>query len=159
MRTLYTLLAVGLASSLAIAQTNPPSPYPMPGTAVGQPMLTPVGTPFPKVGAAVGAPVGYTGMNGQPVDLGQRPAGQLIDLTNLAAPLSAPLPPDLAGTQSTSYLGGLYAKWKAALGLAAPPTPPTNPWVPGIARRNREARRESPRARLAARLNELVVIR
>ncbi len=146
MRALYTLLGLGLASSFALAQTNPPSPYPMPGTAVGQPALTPVGSTFPKVGSAIGKPIGYTDLNGQPINKDQRPAGQVIDLTNLAAPLSAPLPPDLAGSQQTTYLERMYAKWKAALGFAPAPTMPTNTWVPGLARRNRE-RAEKARER------------
>lgn len=135
-RTFTSVVGIGLLSAAALAQ--PPSPYPMPGTIVGRPVLAPVGTAFPKVGTNPGTPIGYTGPDGRPINVGQRPAGQVIDLTNLAAPLSAPLPPDLAGTRPKGTIEKLYDKWREMLGFAPGPTQPTNTWVPGLSRRNRE---------------------
>jgi hypothetical protein len=132
-----TLAALVLLSSFAVAQSNPLSPYPS-GTPVGQPSLTPAGVAFPKVGTPGGTPVGYTGPDGRPINTGQRPAGQIIDLNNLAAPLSAPLQPGLMDPKPKTYLEQMFDKWKAALGFAPAPTPPASFYTPGLSRRNRE---------------------
>src|SRR5437867_4382779 len=138
MRFLGTFIGFAATAMAAFAQTNPPSPYPMPGTVVGRPSLTPVGTAFPKVAPTKGTPLGYTGPDGNPINVGQRPAGQLINLNNLAAPLAAPLPPDLAGMQPKTYLEQMYDKWRSMLGFAPTPSQPVSTWVPGISRRNKE---------------------
>ena len=140
------LTACGVAiTALTAAAQNPPSPYSIPGTVVGRPSLAPVGVAFPKVGTQTGTPIGYQGPNGQPVNTGQRPAGQVIDLTNLAAPISAPLPADLAGSRPRSFLERQYDKWKDMLGFTRPTTQPANFYVPGLSRRNRDRHKEEMR--------------
>lgn len=138
------LSALGICSSFVLAQ-SPPSPYPMPGTIVSRPSLAPVGVQFPKVGTQAGTTIGYKGMDGQPVNVGQRPAGQLINLNNLAAPLVAPLPTELTGAKPKSTLEKLFDSWKSTFGFGPPAvTPPPN-WTPGLSRRNKD-RREAAQA-------------
>jgi hypothetical protein len=141
MRFVLAIAAATAMISISNAQTNPPSPYPMPGTVVGRPALLPVGSAFPKVGNTIGTPIGYNGPNGEPVNPGQRPPGQIINLNNLAAPLAAPLPADLVGTPPKTYLQKLYDKWRDMLGFSNQPTV-TNNWTPGLSRRNRERHKE-----------------
>lgn len=141
-RILCAMTALGIATAILHAQT-PPSPYPMPGTIVSRPSLAPVGTMFPKVGTKTGTPVGYTGPDGQPVNPGQRPAGQMINLNNLAAPLVAPLPNDLTGAKPKTALEKLFDSWKSTFGFGPPATTPPSTFTPGIGRRNKDRKEAS----------------
>jgi hypothetical protein len=122
---------LGLAS-IASAQSSATSPL-TGGTAVGTPVR--VGSLQPKVGSNVGTPVGYAGPDGKPINT-QKPAGTVVDLKNLSAPLIAPLPPGLEQPKSAFQVA--YDKWKAMLGFSKPKEDLSTNWVPGISRRNRE---------------------
>jgi hypothetical protein len=137
-RLLLSGVAFIAIADLASAQGNPPSPYPMPGTIVSRPSLAPVGTRLPNAAPKIGTPVGYTGPDGQPINPGQRPAGQIVNLNNLSAPLVAPLPTDLTGAKPKTYLEQLFDKWKATFGFGPPAVTPPQTWTPGISRRNRD---------------------
>jgi hypothetical protein len=108
------------------------SPFPG-GTPVGTPVR--VGGLQPKVGNNVGTPVGYSGPDGRPINV-QRPAGTVVNLNNLSAPLVAPLPPGLE--QPRSIFQTTYDRWKSLLGFSRPTEDLSTNWVPGISRRNRE---------------------
>jgi hypothetical protein len=122
--------------------TPPAVPSPFAGVPVGTPLLKPIGQ---QVGTAVpksGTPLGYHGPDGKPINT-EKPPGQVIDLSNLAAPLTAPLPPGL-DAKPKSVFQQVYDKWRSALGLTKPATPgtTTNNWTPGLARRNRERKQQ-----------------
>lgn len=139
MRAYLSFAGLLLLSGAGLAQ-NSPSPYPtMPGTVVGTPV--PVGSTFTPVGTNPGTPIGYIGSNGQPINAGQRPAGQMINLNNLAAPLAAPLPPELAGSRPKGTLEKLFDRWKEMLGFSKPDLT-TSGYFPGLSRRNRERHKQ-----------------
>lgn len=137
-------LSVGL-SPFAAAQQAPLSAYPSaaqspfltPGTAVGQPLLKPVGTQLPKAAPAAGTPVGQTPGGAMPTDITSTLPGQKFDMANVVGPLpeSTMLP-----TEPTLW-DKFVAKFGATLGFV-PPQPKAPDWTPGIARRNRERARE-----------------
>jgi hypothetical protein len=130
--TMVALFAAGPAFGQGLTPTTL-SPFGTPGTPVGA--ASPVGQRAPNVGMPVGQRVGQFGGSSIP---GQapRPEGQLVDLKNLAAPLTAPLPPELR-PDTDSFIDKAYQKWRDALGLGKP-MPPANTWTPGLSRRNRE---------------------
>ncbi len=127
-----------VAASGANAQ-NVLSPFPASGVPVGKPVFGTVGQTAPAAAPKAGQSIGYVGPDGKPVSM-ERPAGTVVDLKNLAAPLSAPLSPDLAALQPKSTLEKLYDKWRLAIGLDKQTTATTNNYTPGISRRNRERR-------------------
>jgi hypothetical protein len=110
-----------------------PQPFQMPGTAVGKPLLQPVGTQLPKAAPPAGTPVG-TSPGGIPGALnpgGPQPPGQPIDLKNVIAPYPGmPKPPP-------SFWEKLEERWMALFQSEQPAQKPT-PWTPGIGRRNRD---------------------
>jgi hypothetical protein len=69
------------------------------------------------------------------------PPGKMIDLSNLAAPLTAPLPPGMGPDRDKTALERLYDKWAAMIGIAKPQEDLRTNWTPGISRRNRERKR------------------
>ena len=109
----------------------------MPGTAVGKSSVVKVGESPPGVGQPAGKPVGFTGPGGMPVQTA-RPPGKLIDLSNLSAPITAPLSPDLVVTEPKSVFTQAYDRWLKFIGLDNPPVRTTSNFTPGISRRNRE---------------------
>jgi hypothetical protein len=109
----------------------------MPGHAVGKSSIVRVGEAPPGVGQPAGKPISYTGPGGMPVQTA-RPQGKIIDLTNLSAPLSAPLSPDLVEPEPRSVFTQAYERWLKFIGLDNPPPPTTPNVTPGIFRRNRE---------------------
>lgn len=141
MRRFAALAAAAVSPLAAPAQTPPISAAPtqapgftMPGDAVGQPLLKPVGTQIPKAVPAAGTPVGNTPGNTVPKDLTGSLPGQNIDLSAVVGPL-----PNTLGTLPTqpSLWDKFVAKYGASLGLITPEPKAPN-WTPGIARRNRE---------------------
>ena len=129
----------GLLASAAAASAQM-SPFATSGVPVGKPVFTTVGTNQPAVGTKPGQPIGYAGADGKPISM-ERPPGQVVDLKNLAAPISAPLPPGLADSQPKSIFESVYEKWRAAIGLTKPTGPlAVNNYTPGLSRRNRERR-------------------
>ena len=115
------------------------SPFPASGVPVGKPVFGTVGQTAPAAAPKAGQSIGYVGPDGKPVSM-ERPAGQIVDLKNLAAPLSAPLSPDLAELQPKSTFEKLYDKWRLAIGLDKQMTATTNNYTPGLSRRGRERR-------------------
>jgi hypothetical protein len=146
-RMLTAAVIGGVCAGSAAAQTTgqmvtPGGPFAVPGVAVGQSVL-PVGQRQAPVGQPAGTPIGFVGPGGMAINT-TPPPGQVIDLTNLAAPLTAPLPPGLGPTQSQSVLQRLYNSWATAIGIQKPP--PQNlqtSWTPGISRRNRERAKQA----------------
>src|SRR5579883_2132911 len=141
--TAATAVGVVLAgATAAFGQTTSavPGPFAVAGTPVGQ-SVQPVGQKFAPAGQAAGTPIGYTGPGGMPVTTAA-PPGQMIDLSNLSAPLTAPLPPGLGSTQSPSTLQKLYNSWAALIGIQKPTQALQTNWTPGISRRNRERVRQ-----------------
>lgn len=137
-RALLSTALFALAVAGANAQ-NVLSPFPASGVPVGKPVFGTVGQTAPAAAPKAGQSIGYVGPDGKPVSM-ERPAGQVVDLRNLAAPLSAPLSPDLAELQPKSTLEKLYDKWRLAIGLDKQSTATTNNYTPGLSRRNRERR-------------------
>lgn len=133
------LLAGATAAPGQSSMTSPPGPFATPGTAVGQ-SVVPVGQKFAPAGAPAGTPIGYNGPGGMPVTT-TPPPGQVVDLTNLSAPLTAPLPPGLGPTAQKSTLQKLYDSWAAMIGISKPAQNLQTNWTPGISRRNRERHR------------------
>lgn len=111
------------------------------GTAVGRPLLAPVGQAVPAAAPRAGQPIGYAGPDGRTIDT-VRPPGKVVDLKNLAAPLTAPLPPGLAAEQPKSAWEKLYDRWAVAIGLDKPKAQ-SSTWTPGLARRARERREQA----------------
>ncbi len=145
-RIWLSVLGVVAAGSTASAQFpgQSASPFTGGGIPVGRAMLQPVGQTFAPaaqpVGQPVGRQVGILGPNGQPVTQ-QRPEGQMIDLRNLVAPLSAPLPPGLENPNSPGLIDQFYERWRSLIGLSrAPVSGPSPNYTPGLSRRNRERR-------------------
>lgn len=136
-RSLLALAGVLGATSLASAQSVL-SPFATSGVPVGKPVFTAVGQAAPAVGTKPGQAIGYVGPDGQPISM-QKPPGKVIDLTKLAAPISAPLAPGLTDNQPKSIFQQVYDKWRAAIGLDKP-TAVANSYTPGLSRRNRERR-------------------
>lgn len=138
-RTFAAVVGV-VASAVAAAAQSPLSPFPGTGVPVGKPVLTSVGTKLPQAGTNGGQAIGYVGLDGKPISM-ERPPGQVVDLKNLAAPLSAPLTPGLSDSQPKSVFENVYQKWREAIGLSKPATlaSPSN-YTPGLSRRNRERR-------------------
>jgi hypothetical protein len=118
-------------------------PFAVPGVPVGQSVqrvgetFTPVGVP---AGQPAGRPIGFIGPGGMPVTTAP-PPGKVVDLSNLAAPLVAPLPPGLDPPGEKSILAKLHEKWLATLGLSKPKEDLSTDWTPGISRRNRARHR------------------
>ncbi|QEL16068.1 hypothetical protein [Limnoglobus roseus] len=136
-RILFGLAGVLVTTGFASAQSVL-SPFATTGVPVGKPVFTAVGANQPAVGTKVGQAIGYVGPDGNPITT-QRPPGQVVDLTNLAAPISAPLAPGLTDNQPKSMFEQIYDKWRAAIGLTKPATVAAN-YTPGLSRRNRERR-------------------
>jgi hypothetical protein len=136
----FAAAAAVVASAVTAAAQSPLSPFPGTGVPVGRPVLTSVGTKIPQAGTTAGQPIGLLGLDGKPISM-ERPQGQVVDLKNLAAPLSAPLTPGLADSQPKSVFEQVYQKWREAIGLSKPASlaPPGN-YTPGLSRRNRERR-------------------
>ncbi len=114
----------------------PPSMPGMPGREVGKPITMPIGSRLPTAGAPVG-----TGPNGIPSALspfGQQPNQPQFDLKNVIAPYPGmPKPPP-------SFWDKLEERWFKLFESDTPAVRPT-PWVPGIARRNKEREKERMR--------------
>lgn len=136
-RILLSFAGILFATSVASAQSIL-SPFATSGVPVGKPVFTAVGQNAPAVGTKPGQAIGYTGPDGQPISM-QRPPGQVVDLTNLAAPITGPLAPGLSDNQPKSIFQQVYDKWRSAIGLDKPTTLTTN-YTPGLSRRNRERR-------------------
>lgn len=135
------LLSTALAA-LAVAGANAQnvlSPFPASGVPVGKPVFGAVGQTAPAAAPKAGQAIGYVGPDGKPIST-ERPSGTVVDLKNLAAPLSAPLSPDLTALQPKSTLEKLYDKWRVTIGLDKPASATTNNYTPGLSRRNRERR-------------------
>ncbi len=138
-RILLAFGGVFLATTVASAQSVL-APFATSGVPVGRPALTSIGQNVPTVGTKPGQAIGYVGQDGKPITM-ERPPGQVVDLKNLAAPLSAPLSPELAATQPKSAVDRMFDVWRSALGLNKPTTPgAVNNYTPGLSRRNRERR-------------------
>jgi hypothetical protein len=121
------------------AATTPAGPFAVPGTPVGRSVQR-VGQSFAPAGQPAGTPIGYTGPGGMPVTTA-RPAGRVVDLSNLAAPVTAPLPPGRMPAGEKSALERLFDRWAGVIGIDKPKEgQPTN-WTPGISRRNRARNR------------------
>jgi hypothetical protein len=139
----YTGLLAGLAGAQVPPPAQPgqvlgsPSPFVMPGTPVGRPLVHPVGVPITPAAPAAGQRVG-TGPGGIPGALDPRspmPPGQVIDLKNVIAPYPGqPNPPKSVWDRMVEYWEELLNPPKI---MVAPPN-----WTPGIGRRNRERAQE-----------------
>lgn len=131
--------ALVLAAAPAFAQTPVAGPFGSPGSVVGRSSsVSPAGQKLPNAAPPAGTPIGFTGPGGMPVQ-SARPPGKVIDLSNLAAPLTAPLAPDLAGPQQDkTMLQKVYDQWANLIGLSKPPAATVPNYTPGISRRNRE---------------------
>lgn len=127
-------LAVG-----GVRGQNVLSPFPGSGVPVGRPVFGSVGQTAPAAAPKAGQAIGYLGLDGKPVSM-ERPQGQVVDLRNLAAPISAPLAPGLAELQPKSVFEKLYDKWRLAIGLDKPTNTTNTNYTPGLSRRNRERR-------------------
>jgi hypothetical protein len=132
MRTVFTaILAAG--GGAAVAQTPP-----MPGTPVGRPLVTPVGSRLPQAVPGVGERVG-TGPGGIPSGLdplGPRPDGTPIRIENVVAPY-----PGMPKPEAT-FWERLEARWFALFQSDRPAVRASNTWTPGLSRRNRERREQ-----------------
>ncbi|MBL8866177.1 MAG: hypothetical protein KF873_12925 [Gemmataceae bacterium] len=137
-RALLAGFVFALGTGLASAQ-NVLSPFPGSGVPVGRPVFGTVGQTAPPAAPRAGQAIGYVGPDGKPVSM-ERPAGQVVDLRNLAAPITAPLAPGLTDSQPKSVFEKVYDKWRQAIGLDKQTTPTTNNYTPGLSRRNRERR-------------------
>jgi hypothetical protein len=137
-RSIFVGIAILLGSGGASAQ-NVLSPFPGSGVPVGRPVFGSVGQTAPAAAPKAGQPIGYAGPDGKPVSM-DRPAGTVVDLRNLAAPITAPLAPGLAESQPKSVFEKVYDKWRQAIGLDKPASATTNNYTPGLSRRNRERR-------------------
>jgi hypothetical protein len=138
MPRLIAASALLLVAGPVVAQTPINSPFGRPGQVVGQSStLMPAGQTFAPAGQPVGQPIGYNGPNGQPINTA-RPEGQMIDLSNLAAPLTAPLPPGLVPAREKSALEKVYDSWARLIGLSKPDPAKVANYTPGLSRRNRE---------------------
>ena len=130
--------AITVPVSAQAPQVNvTPQPFQMPGTAVGTPLLQPVGSQLPRAGTQAGAPVGMVpggqspGLNPstyQPL----RPPGVPIDLSNVIAPYPGMPEP------KPSFWQELERRWLSLFASDAPAQRTT--YTPGIARRNQERR-------------------
>lgn len=108
------------------------------GTPVGRPVLLPVGQQVAPAAPKAGTAIGYRGLDGNPIG-STPPPGQVVDLNNLAAPLTAPLPPGM-GPQQKPIWQKAYDGWRSLLGLDKPAMNLQTNWVPGLGRRTRERR-------------------
>ena len=128
MRRFFLLAGVGvaLAGGTAMGQQ-------MPGTAVGRPLVTPVGTQLPQAGTQlpkVGSPPpGYGGLTGSPY----APQKPTVDPKLVVAPYPTGMP----GTEPKSFWDSLADRWYGMLGLNTPAETQRN-WTPGLGRRNKE---------------------
>lgn len=134
-------LLIACASLLVCmpASGQTPSPFPSSGVPVGKPVFGQVGQTAPSAAPQAGQAIGYVGPDGNPISM-QRPPGQVVDLRNLAAPITAPLAPGLTDSQPKSIFEKVYDKWRDAIGLNKPTTNTNTGFTPGISRRNRERR-------------------
>jgi hypothetical protein len=110
------------------------------GTAVGQPVLAPIGQSNPSVAPQVGQKIGTPPGTQQPTNT--MPPGFQFDLKNVAAPIDpAFLPPALRPAPTQSLFDSAFQKWLQAFGLSKPPEQKVT-FTPGMSRRNRERHRE-----------------
>jgi hypothetical protein len=137
-RSHFAAIAILLGTSGAFAQ-NVLSPFPASGVPVGKPVFGTVGQTAPAAAPKAGQSIGYVGPDGKPVSM-ERPAGTVVDLRNLAAPITAPLSPGLSDSQPKSVFEKVYDKWRQAIGLDKATSATTNNYTPGLSRRNRERR-------------------
>jgi hypothetical protein len=137
-RLLFAGLVLALGASGAAAQ-NVLSPFPGSGVPVGRPVFGTVGQTAPAAAPKAGQAIGYVGPDGKPISM-ERPPGQVVDLRNLAAPITAPLAPGLADSQPKSVFEKVYDKWRQAIGLDKPTSTTATNYTPGLSRRNRERR-------------------
>ena len=137
-RSIVALAAFVLSAAVANAQ-NVLSPFPGSGVPVGKPVFGTVGQTAPSAAPKAGQSIGYVSPDGKPISM-ERPPGQVVDLRNLAAPISAPLTPGLAELQPKSVFEKVYDKWRSAIGLDKPSSATNTGFTPGLSRRNRERR-------------------
>ncbi|MGL4423219.1 MAG: hypothetical protein ACRCZF_21330 [Gemmataceae bacterium] len=144
MRRFLMVTSLVLGGTISAAAQSPTpnsgsSVFSMPGQVVGKSSITKVGTAPPQVGQPAGTPIDYLGPGGMPVQTA-KPQGQIIDLSNVVAPITAPLAPDLRPNQNRNAIERTYDKILIAIGLAPPPSVvnQSGNWTPGISRRNRE---------------------